>query len=186
LRISGIKEESCVDGTGLRQVVFTQGCRLCCKGCHNPSTHDEQGGYIMDVRDILPGFDENPLLAGITFSGGEPFLQAEPLAWLAEQIRAREKTVFVYTGYTFEELLRLTRSGFPAGAGVERLLSLTDVLVDGPYIEELRTLDLLFRGSSNQRILDRAARARLRAAGEAPGDSFSAIPLTRGTRFFAQ
>jgi anaerobic ribonucleoside-triphosphate reductase activating protein len=166
LRINGIKEESCVDGPGLRQVVFTQGCRRCCKGCHNPSTHDEQGGYTVDVRDILPGFDENPLLAGITFSGGEPFLQAQPLVWLAEQIRAREKTVFVYTGYVFEELLFLAQNDPLAGRDVGRLLSLTDILVDGPYVEELRSLDLLFRGSSNQRILDREARDRLRSAPE--------------------
>jgi anaerobic ribonucleoside-triphosphate reductase activating protein len=150
-----------VDGPGLRYVVFTQGCRLRCKGCHNPGTHDEQGGYLVETRDLLPPFDENPLLSGITLSGGEPFLQPGPLSRLAEQIKARGKTVFTYTGYTFEDLFRQMREDGELGPAVASLLSFTDTLIDGPYVEELKDLDLPFRGSSNQRILDRAARDKL-------------------------
>jgi anaerobic ribonucleoside-triphosphate reductase activating protein len=150
-----------VDGPGVRYVVFTQGCRRGCKGCHNPGTHDERDGYFVETRDILARFDENPLLSGITLSGGEPFLQPGPLGLLAEQIKARGKTVFTYTGYTFEELLLLMLEDSARGPDVARLLSFTDTLIDGPYIEELKDLDLLFRGSSNQRILDRAARDKL-------------------------
>jgi anaerobic ribonucleoside-triphosphate reductase activating protein len=152
-----------VDGPGVRYVVFTQGCRLRCKGCHNPGTHDERGGYFVETRDILARFDENPLLSGITLSGGEPFLQPAPLSLLAEQIKARGKTVFTYTGYTFEDLLRLVLEDGGRGPAVAGLLSFTDTLIDGPYIEELKDLDLTFRGSSNQRILDRAARDKLRS-----------------------
>jgi anaerobic ribonucleoside-triphosphate reductase activating protein len=161
LRINGIVEESCVDGPGVRYTVFTQGCRRNCKGCHNPSTHDEKGGYLIEAQTILTQFDENPLLAGITFSGGEPFLQAEPLAYLAEQIKARGKNVFTYSGYTFEELLRLIKTDAVLGPAMQSLLFFTDTLVDGPYIEAQRDLTLLFRGSFNQRLLDKAARDRI-------------------------
>jgi anaerobic ribonucleoside-triphosphate reductase activating protein len=113
------------------------------------------------VQSILDSFDENPLLAGITISGGEPFLQPEPLGFLAEQIKARGKNVFVYTGYTFEELHWLIKTDPALGQAVTRLLSFTDTLIDGAYIEELRSALLLFRGSSNQRILDKAAREEL-------------------------
>jgi anaerobic ribonucleoside-triphosphate reductase activating protein len=164
LRISGIVEESCVDGPGLRYTVFTQGCRRNCKGCHNHATHDEDGGYFADVQSILTQFAGNPLLAGITFSGGEPFLQAVPLAFLAEQIKALGKNVFTYSGYTFEELLRLINTDSVLGPAVEKLLFFTDTLVDGPYIEEQRDLTLLFRGSSNQRLLDKSERERIRAS----------------------
>ena len=149
LRVSGIVEESITDGPGLRYVVFTQGCPHTCKGCHNPETHSLDGGRLMDTRAILDSFRENPLLAGITFSGGEPFLQPDALCSLAEQVKALGKTVFTYTGYTFEHLYSLGERN----RAITSLLALTDILVDGPYIEELRDLDLPFRGSSNQRML---------------------------------
>ena len=164
LRISGIVEESVVDGPGLRYVVFTQGCPHRCPGCHNPQTHDPAGGSLMDSAAIVEQFRENPLLAGITLSGGEPFLQPAPLCEIAEQVKAGGKTVMIYTGYTYEQLLRL------AGCDAElaRLLELADLLVDGPYLEKLRDPDLRFRGSSNQRILqltpDRAERHALKTA----------------------
>ena len=127
LRISGLVEESVVDGPGIRFVVFTQGCPHHCPGCHNPQTHDPAGGRLADVREILERFMENPLLAGITFSGGEPFLQPGPLCALAWEIRRLGKNVAVYTGYTFEALL--ARANHPM---VTRLLSLTDIQIDGP------------------------------------------------------
>ncbi len=152
IRISGLVEESIVDGPGLRFVVFTQGCPHRCKGCHNPQTHDFDGGYMMNVDEILARFDEDPLLSGITFSGGEPFCQPGPLCELAEAVKARGKNIFIYSGYTFEQLKEMAARQ----PEVERLLCLCDTLVDGPFIEEQKDLDLLFRGSSNQRILDLA------------------------------
>ena len=157
VRISGIVEESIADGPGIRYALFTQGCPHQCKGCHNPETHTLDGGFLTDVATVLAQFKENPLLAGITFSGGEPFLQPEPLWVLAEQIKALGKTVVVFSGYTCEHLHKLSVKQ-PAVAG---LLALTDLLIDGPYIEEQRDLELLYRGSGNQRILDKAARSWL-------------------------
>lgn len=152
LKISGLVEESIVDGPGLRFVVFTQGCPHHCKGCHNPQTHDFDGGYWISVDEILEKFNEDPLLSGITFSGGEPFCQPGPLGTLAEAVKAKGKNVFVYSGYTFEQLQEMARTQ----PDVDRLLRLSDTLVDGPFVEELKDLDLQFRGSSNQRIIDLA------------------------------
>lgn len=160
LRVSGIVEESIVDGPGLRYVIFTQGCTRACPGCHNPQTHPLDGGFMMDTASILRQFHENPLLAGITFSGGEPFLQAGVLCDIAEGVHAVGKNVMAYTGFTFEELLDKSQTD----PGVARLLELVDILVDGPYVESLRDLELRFRGSSNQRLLDQAQRAELAAA----------------------
>ena len=159
LRVSGIVEESIVDGPGLRYVIFTQGCTRACPGCHNPQTHPLDGGTLMDTGAIFRRFSENPLLAGITFSGGEPFLQAEALCGLAEAVHAAGRNVMAYTGFTFEELLDKAR----AEPAVARLLELVYLLVDGPYIEALRDLDLPFCGSANQRLLDRHQRAQLAA-----------------------
>lgn len=149
LRVSGIVDESIVDGPGLRYVLFTQGCPHQCKGCHNPETHDPHAGYTVDCDWILQEFSANPLLSGITFSGGEPFLQAEPLAALAERVHALGKSVIVYTGYVYEQLCALGRHN----KHITALLASTDILIDGPYIEAVRNLDLLYRGSSNQRLL---------------------------------
>lgn len=157
LRIASLVEESIVDGPGLRFVVFTQGCPHHCPGCHNPETHDMSGGRMESIERIVAMYRENPLLSGITFSGGEPFLQAGPLALLAEEIHSLGGDVITYTGFWFDELLQ--RDG-----DVQKLLDATDLLIDGPYMESLRSLDLLFRGSSNQRLLNRSARKALSLA----------------------
>ena len=148
LRLHGVAPESAVDGPGLRYAVFVQGCPHDCPGCHNPQSHDPRGGYAGDVRELLAAMKENPLLAGVTLSGGEPFAQAAPLAWLAAEVRALEKNVVTYSGYTLEHLLALARRD----AAVWRLLSLTDLLIDGPYVQALRDLELPLCGSSNQRV----------------------------------
>ena len=150
LRLSGVIAQSIVDGPGIRFVVFTQGCPHRCPGCHNPETHDFAGGYAALVPALLRAYDKNPLLKGITLSGGEPLAQAQALIPLLEGIRRREGDVFCYSGYTFEEIQARAKED-PAW---EHFLSLVDVLIDGPYIEAQRDLTLRFRGSANQRILD--------------------------------
>lgn len=149
LRLSGLAEESIVDGPGIRFTVFTQGCPHNCKGCHNPQTHDFSEGYDSTIEEIFEKFVENPLLSGITFSGGEPFCQPEPLYYLGLKVKELKKNIVVYTGYTLEQLKKLQESN----PFIASLLSITDILIDGPYVEELRDLELQFRGSSNQRIL---------------------------------
>lgn len=150
LRISGIIEESIVDGPGLRFTVFTQGCPHGCLGCHNPQTHDFDGGYDMDINEIFGQFQANPLLSGITFSGGEPFCQPEPLYHLGEKVKALGKTIVLFSGYTLEQLLEMSQKELY----VKQLLSIGDILIDGPYVEALKDLELLFRGSSNQRMIE--------------------------------
>lgn len=148
LRIAGTVQDSIVDGPGIRYVIFTQGCPHHCPGCHNPQTHDFAGGKDADVDEILGQIFSNPLASGVTFSGGEPFAQAEALAPIAEAVKARGKHLMIYTGYLYEELKKSER------AGVQRLLELADVLVDGPFILEERNLTLSYRGSENQRVID--------------------------------
>lgn len=149
LRISGIIPESIVDGPGIRYVVFTQGCPHHCPGCHNPQTHDFAKGRLIDPLSLLNEIDANPLLCGVTLSGGEPFSQAESLLPFAQKVKERGLDLLIYSGYTYERLCQLALK-HPA---VEKLLRLCDTLIDGPYIEEQRDLTLLFRGSANQRIL---------------------------------
>ena len=104
LRISGTVTDSIVDGPGLRYVIFTQGCPHRCRGCQNPQTHAFDGGRMAGWEELLEPLSENPLLGGVTFSGGEPFAQPEPLALLAREIKNRGKHLMVYSGYTYEEL----------------------------------------------------------------------------------
>ncbi|RKJ39468.1 anaerobic ribonucleoside-triphosphate reductase activating protein [Acutalibacter sp. 1XD8-33] len=148
LNIAGIVEESIVDGPGIRYVVFTQGCPHHCPGCHNPETHSFSGGHFISVEDIFTQFQQDALLKGITFSGGEPFCQPEPLVELAKLVHGMGKDVAVFTGYTYEELIKMED---PA---IRVLLDETDLLIDGPYLEDLRNLELRFRGSENQRLID--------------------------------
>ncbi len=155
LRIAGIEPESIVDGPGFRYVIFVQGCPHHCPGCHNPQTHDFEGGFPADSEQILREIRQNPLLSGVTFSGGEPFCQAEALAALARRLRAQGtlKHLVIYSGFTIEQLTRQAETE-PA---VRELLALCDVLIDGPFVLSMRDLCLRFRGSSNQRIIDMAA-----------------------------
>lgn len=160
----GIVDDSIVDGPGIRLVVFTQGCPHHCPGCHNPQTHAFRGGVTAHTAEIEERFAQNPLLAGITFSGGEPFLQPEPLCELARFVRRRRKTVVTYTGFTYEELLDKTLLA-PDRHAIRELLALTDLLIDGPFVLSRKDLTLPFRGSRNQRLLDREDRERLARQG---------------------
>ena len=153
LRLAGVMPESIVDGPGFRYTIFVQGCPHNCQGCHNPQTHDFNGGYEADPAKLLEEISENPLLQGVTFSGGEPFCQAGALAALAREIRKQGKNIFVYSDFTLEQLVKRSESD-PA---VGELLILCDVLVDGPFVLAERDLSLLFRGSRNQRLIDLAA-----------------------------
>ncbi len=154
LRVAGLVEDSIVDGPGLRLSVFTQGCPHHCPGCHNPQTHDPAGGRDCALEEIVRRLDDNPLLSGITISGGEPFLQGEACAALAREAHARGLNVWTYTGYTYEQLLVMSESD----AGVAALLAETDTLVDGPFILAEKSLDCPWRGSRNQRLIDLASR----------------------------
>ncbi len=145
LRINGIVNDSIVDGEGIRLTIFTQGCPHHCPHCHNPQTHDFKGGYDIEIKKIISMMKENLLLDGITLSGGEPMEQADTCAILAEEAKKMGLNVWVYTGYTWEELQKESQ---------KRLLCFTDVLVDGAFIYELRSLELRFKGSANQRIID--------------------------------
>ena len=148
LKIAGIVQDSIVDGPGIRYVIFTQGCPHHCRGCHNPETHDPSGGKIADVNMILNQIFSNPLLYGVTFSGGEPFVQAEALVPIAEAVKTKKKHLMIYTGYLYEQLLEMKNRD------MQRLLELSDILVDGPFIMEQRDLTLQYRGSKNQRVID--------------------------------
>ncbi len=150
MRLAGVIRESIVDGPGLRFVVFTQGCPHHCEGCHNPETHDFNGGYETTTVDVWKKIKETKLLRGVTFSGGEPFAQAAQLAEIGEAARDRGLDVMTYSGYTAEQLFELAEKN----EGVHKLLCATNYLVDGRFVLEERDLGLLFRGSRNQRLLD--------------------------------
>lgn len=149
VRIADIVQDSVVDGPGLRLVVFLQGCQHHCKGCHNPATWDYYGGKLIDTGEIIALMDANPLLDGITLSGGEPINQGEACTELAKAAIDRGLSVWLYTGFTWEELTECYLPWWAAG-----LLPHIDVLVDGPYMEHKRTLELPWRGSRNQRLID--------------------------------
>lgn len=150
LRINAIVAESIVDGPGIRYALFVQGCPHHCEGCHNPETHPFEGGRIADEEEIVREILDNPLLSGVTFSGGEPFCQPEALARIAARVHEAKLDVYVYTGFTLEALCGMARTD----SGVRALLLQTDMLVDGPFVLEERDLTLLFRGSRNQRMMD--------------------------------
>lgn len=150
LRVAGIEPESIVDGPGLRLTVFTQGCPHRCPFCHNPKTHDPQGGRCITLAEILDMIAGNDLLDGVTLSGGEPFAQAAELVPLAREIKNRGLHLTIYTGYTYE-VLRSHADAHPAWLD---LLVYADLLVDGPFVYAQRTLDVPFKGSANQRLID--------------------------------
>lgn len=147
IRLAGTLSESIVDGPGLRYVIFVQGCPHRCKGCHNPETHDFGGGYIANTDEIIEEILQNPLLQGVTLSGGEPFMQPEPLIEIVRAVKEKGKDVVAYSGFTFEEIVA-------AGGAKLNLLKLCDFLIDGKFDINKRSLALQFRGSSNQRIVD--------------------------------
>jgi len=150
IRLYGLATDSIVDGPGYRTSIFTQGCPHHCPGCHNPESHALDGGTVWTLDDVEKKFSDNPLLNGITLSGGEPFLQPAACAELARRAKLRGLNVWAYTGYLYEQLLEMAKTD----AAVEALLDATDVLVDGPFVLAERSLELEFCGSRNQRLID--------------------------------
>lgn len=148
IRLAGVVNDSITDGPGIRFTVFVQGCPHHCPGCQNPQTWAFDGGMMVSAADMLADIEQNPLLSGVTFSGGEPLAQAEALLPLAEAVRQRGLGLAIYTGYTFERLLEMQDKA------IMQLLELADTLIDGPFIMAERNLELNFRGSANQRIID--------------------------------
>ena len=148
IRIAGMVEDSIVDGPGLRFTFFTQGCPHHCPGCHNPETHDVTQGQKVTLKEIYARIKNDKGITGVTFSGGDPFLQAQKLIPLAKKLKEDGYDLAMYSGWTFEEL---QKSPVP---GTKELLSFADTLVDGKFILEQRSLELPFRGTKNQRIID--------------------------------
>lgn len=147
-RIHGTAQDSIVDGPGIRFAVFVQGCPHHCEGCHNPASHDFAGGRETTTEEVIAQMTANPLLDGLTLSGGEPMCAPKACCEIARAAKAARLNVWCYTGYTWEMLLK--------EADPERLalLEALDVLVDGPFVLAERSLELNFCGSRNQRLID--------------------------------
>lgn len=152
IRIFGVVEESIVDGPGIRYSIFVQGCSHGCPGCHNPESHSPKGGELRSIESVLGGIRSNKLIAGVTLSGGEPFEQPHACAVLVQQLKADGYNIWTFTGYLYEDLMKMSQ----ANPDIACLLNNIDVLVDGPFVEELKSLELDWRGSSNQRVIDLA------------------------------
>jgi len=150
IKIAGIIEESIVDGPGIIFVIFTQGCPHHCKGCHNPQTHDFNFGEEISISTILKMIEANPLLKGITLSGGEPFMQAKNLSILLDKIKSKDLDVITYSGFTYEEILQKADNI----NYYKDLLERTDILIDGKFEEDKKSEELMYRGSSNQRAIN--------------------------------
>lgn len=150
IRAAGVVRESIVDGPGIRFTLFVQGCPHRCKGCHNPETHDFSGGYETTTENIYNEFIKDPILQGITLSGGEPIEQVDLLLPLAKAVNDFGKNVVLFSGYTIEHLLEMGKSK----PSIIELLEQCFLLIDGPFIESEKDLTLVFRGSRNQRLID--------------------------------
>ena len=145
-----LQPDSIVDGDGIRTVIWTQGCKHNCPKCHNPETHDMFGGALIDCEEIKKEIKKLKNQDGITFSGGDPFYQPKQCAELAKYIHSLGMNVWTYTGFTFEKLLEMAKQD----TSIMDFLKEIDILIDGPFIFALKNFSLLYRGSSNQRIID--------------------------------
>ena len=143
---ASLQPDSIVDGEGIRTVIWTQGCNHHCKGCHNPETWSFDSGYLVDVDSVIKEIDSLTGQDGITLSGGDPFYQVDACTLIAKHCKDKKLNVWCYTGFLYEDLIKDTK--------MLELLKYIDVLVDGPFVLKERSLDLYFKGSSNQRIID--------------------------------
>ena len=180
LSLYGTVPDSIVDGPGLRYAVFVQGCSHGCPGCHNPDSQPVEGGTVTAISDLLADIEANGLVRNVTLSGGEPFEQPAACAVLARELKRRGYGVWSYSGYLYDDLAKRTataraerdrraEAGLEDAAqveGLERdlaigaLLDNLDVLVDGPFVESRKSLELKWCGSSNQRLIDVPATRR--------------------------
>lgn len=149
IRLSGVIESSLNNGSGIRKVIFAQGCKHHCKGCFNKDTWDFDGGYVCETDKLVKSINDDFIIDGVTFSGGDPFEQAEAFADIANKID-KDKNIWCYTGYEWEEILQGCEEGKPGWA---ELLSKIDVIVVGKFVEDKKDPTLKYKGSSNQRIL---------------------------------
>ena len=145
-----LQTDSIVDGPGLRAVIWTQGCGHHCKGCQNPQTWDFEGGGEIPIKLVLDEIDKLEYHKGLTFSGGDPMYQPEACNIIAEHAKKKGLDIWFYTGFTYEQILKMAEKDDI----YMKLLNNIDVLVDGKFIESKKDLSLLFRGSSNQRLID--------------------------------
>ncbi|NFL64932.1 anaerobic ribonucleoside-triphosphate reductase activating protein [Clostridium botulinum] len=150
IRLSGIAYESLVNGPGIRRVFFSQGCNHNCKGCFNPDTHDFNGGEERNIDELIEDVLCNPMIKGITFSGGDPFERADEFSYMAKIFKENNKNIWCYTGYIFEYI----NDNLERNKGWKDLINNLDVLVDGKFEEDKKEDGLKFKGSSNQRIID--------------------------------
>lgn len=146
VKIAGYIKESIVDGPGIRYVVFAQGCGHDCPQCHNPNTHDFNGGYEVEVKDLLEDIHKRKYIDGVTLSGGDPFYQSREFAYIAKELKESNINVMAYTGFLYEDILR--------SSNMKCLLDNIDILMDGPFKVEEKTLKMPFRGSKNQRMIN--------------------------------
>lgn len=157
IRIAGKISDSIVDGEGLRYVIFVQGCNHNCLGCQNPNTHDFNGGILITEDELFNEIKSNPIIDGVTLSGGDPFFQADKLINLCKNIHSIGLDIWAYTGFKIEDFLNYYNGASKdkrINDSMMELLRNVDILVDGKFIQKLKTLDKLYVGSSNQRIID--------------------------------
>ena len=145
-----LQQDSIVDGEGIRTVIWTQGCPHNCKGCHNPDTHDFNDGALIDIEEIKQKVSKLKNQDGITFSGGDPMCQPKECLEIAKFAKKIGLNIWCYTGYTFEQLLKMSE----IKPSLKEFMSFIDVLVDGKFVLSQRSLNLKFRGSRNQRLID--------------------------------
>lgn len=141
-----LQPDSIVDGEGVRTVLWTQGCPHACPGCHNPGTHDFDGGALVDVDEVIAELQKVKNQDGITLSGGDPVCQSDACYEISKAAHEMGLNVWCYTGFTYEQMLLNPKT--------KRLLEQIDVLVDGKFMLEEKSYDIYFRGSRNQRIID--------------------------------
>lgn len=151
VRLAGeIQPDSIVDGDGIRTVIWFQGCKHNCFGCHNPQSHDMNGGFEVELEDIFKEIDNLKYQNGITLSGGDPFFQPEAAAEIAKYAHQKGYNVWSYSGFTYEQLLKLSKTN----KGIDDLLNNIDVLIDGRFELDKKSFECKYRGSSNQRVID--------------------------------
>ena len=148
-RIAGIKSHSTVDGPGIRTAIFFQGCNHKCPGCHNPETWDKDKGDVVSTTDIINQILSDKFIDGVTFTGGDPLMQSSAATIIAKALKEKSINIWCYTGYTFEEIKSLK-----AGKDALELLNYIDTLVDGRFVLSKKSSECIFRGSTNQRLID--------------------------------